>query len=53
MRRLDLVEAEGHRGRRVGRELQRIVLGVGDVRLVAGRLARPHLRIGEGDLHAR
>ena len=30
-----------------------IVLGVGHVRLVAGRAARAHLRIGEGDLQRR
>ena len=49
-RRLDLVEAEGHGGCGIGRELQRIVLGVGHMGLVARRLARPHLGIGEGDL---
>ena len=52
-RRLDLVEAERDRGRGVRRHLQRIVLGVGHVRLVAGRLARAHLAVGEGDLERR
>ena len=52
-RRLDLVEAERDRDGGIGRQLQRVVLGIGDVRLVAGRTALPHLRIGEGDLQRR
>ena len=40
-RRFDLVKAEGHGGGGIGRELQRIVLGVGHMGLVARRLAAP------------
>ena len=45
---LDLAEAVGDRGGRVGGEQQGIVEPVGDVRLVAGRAAHAHL--GDGHL---
>ena len=49
-RRLDLVESECDRGRGIGSHLQRVVLGIRHVRLIAGRLARAHLAVGEDDL---
>ena len=52
-RRLDLVEAERDGDGGIGRELKRVVLGIGDMRLVAGRPTLSHLRIGEGDLQRR
>ena len=50
LRGLDLVEAEADGDRGVGGELERVVLGVGDVALVSRRAAGAHLRVGEGDL---
>ena len=47
---LDLGEAQPHRGRGVGRHLQRVVLGVGDVGLVGGLAPRAQLRLREGQL---
>ena len=48
-RRLDLVETERHGDRCIGGKLQRIILGVGDMRLVARGTPGPHLGIGKGD----
>ena len=45
---LDLAEAVGDRGGRVGGEQQRVVEPVGDVRLVAGRAA--HAQLADGHL---
>ncbi len=50
--RLDLVESECDRGRGIGSHLQRVVLGIGHVRLITGRLAGAHLAVGEGDLES-
>ena len=47
-RGLDLAEAVGDRGGRVGGEQQRVVQPVGDVRLVAGRAA--HAQLADGHL---
>ena len=47
---LDLVEAEGDGSGGIGGQLQRVVLGVGDMALIAGGLPRAHLREGEGKL---
>ena len=47
---LDLREAQPDGGRRIGRHLQRIVLGIGNVGLVCGLAPRAQLRLREGQL---
>lgn len=44
---LDFVEAELHGGGRISGQLQRVILGVGDMGLVAGLAAGPQLRLGK------